>query len=399
MNKPLSGIKVLELATFVAAPVTARLLGDLGATVIKVERPEGDDWRNNGINWHPDRYSQDENPVFDIYNSGKKHISLNLKTPEGIEVFHKLLAQTDIFVTNVRPVALGRLGLTYEQLKDRYPSLIYAIVLGYGEKGPDAAKPAFDTTAFWSKSGFTRDLSPLNEHYAPVTCPSGVGDTVTGMLLMGEICAALYRRSQTGLGDFVRSTLYHNGIFAMGTMGIITQRPYGRNYPLPRAHKSPSADGYYQTGDNDWVFFASSGLEKNYTGLHKILDFPDDFDRRTATPTYYEVLRDAFLRKTCPELLKLAEEADIPLVRINHFQDPGEDEQAWANGFVEHVTAASGRSNIMPSSPIEMDSVGPLKTIPAPRAGHDTTAVLKELGYTDEAIAAMYANGAASAEK
>lgn len=98
-------------------------------------------------------------------------------------------------------------------------------------------------------------------------------------------------------------------------------------------------------------------------------------------------------------MLRLAEEADIPLVRLNHFSDPGEDEQAWANGFVEHVTFANGRTNIMPSSPIEMDSVGLLKTIPAPAVGHDTVSVLKELGYTDEQVAQLCKSGAVSTKK
>ena len=137
MSKPLSGVKVVELATFVAGPVTGRLLADLGAEVIKVERPDGDAWRITGVSYKPDRFSDDENPVFDIYNAGKKHIALNLKSGEGMEAFHKLLAEADVFVTNTRPKALKRLGLSYEDLKERYPGLIYAILLGYGEEGPD----------------------------------------------------------------------------------------------------------------------------------------------------------------------------------------------------------------------------------------------------------------------
>ena len=123
MDKPLAGIKVLELATFVAAPCGTRLLADLGATVIKVESPSGDAWRKTGVSYLPRRFSEDENPVFDIYNAGKKHIAINLKTPEGMEVFHKLLSESDVFVTNNRPQSLKRLGLTYEDLKDKYPNI------------------------------------------------------------------------------------------------------------------------------------------------------------------------------------------------------------------------------------------------------------------------------------
>ena len=120
MTKPLSGIRVIELATYVAAPVTARLLGDLGAEVIKIEHPKGDTWRVTGQNFLPNHYSPYENPVFDLYNSGKQHIALNLKSTEGMEVFHKLLSSADVFITNTRPAALKRLGLSYEDLKEKY---------------------------------------------------------------------------------------------------------------------------------------------------------------------------------------------------------------------------------------------------------------------------------------
>ena len=160
MRKPLEGIKVLDLTTFVAAPVCARMLGDLGAEVIKVERPAGDGWREFGINYNV-RFSHDENPVFDIYNSGKKCIALNLKDPAAKEIFMKLLKEADVFVTNTRPDALERLGFGREAVMARCPRLIYAIVLGFGEQGPEAARPAFDTTAFWSRSGFLRDMAPV----------------------------------------------------------------------------------------------------------------------------------------------------------------------------------------------------------------------------------------------
>ena len=162
MSKPLEGIKVIDLTTFVAAPVAARMLGDMGAEVIKIEHPKGDGWRGFGKGFNA-RFNDDENPIFDIYNSGKKLISINLKNTEGKEIMQKLLNDADVFVTNTRPDALKRLGLAYEDIKERYPKLIYAIVLGYGEKGPDAAKPAFDTTAFWARTGFPRDMAPVTD--------------------------------------------------------------------------------------------------------------------------------------------------------------------------------------------------------------------------------------------
>ena len=402
MHKPLSGIKVLDLSTFVAAPVCSRLLADMGADVIKVERPEGDTWRQTGIAYLPRRFSDAENPVFDIYNSGKKHIALDLKTEDGKKIFFQLLENADVLVTNTRLAALQRLGISYEDLKDRYPRLIYAIVLGYGEEGPDADKPAFDTTAYWSRSGFLRDMAPLSEHFAPVQPPFGVGDTVTGYLLMGEICAALYRRTQTGKGDYVRSSLYHNGIFTMGTMEIITQQPWGRAFPATRIdHSLPG--GYYRCADDEWIYIAVGYAQGMIPRLCAAIGRPElAEDPRYSTQAartenkedYYKIFCDAFRSKPAQHWLAVAQQLDLPIVRMNHFSDVAEDPQAWVNGYLEHVEFANGQTDVMPSSPIEMDSIGPLKTTPAPEVGADTGEILRSLGYSDEDITRLQSAGA-----
>lgn len=400
-QKPLAGVKVLEMSTFVAGPVTARLLADLGAEVIKVERPEGDTWRQTGVSYLPRRFSQDENPVFDIYNAGKKHIALNLKTEEGMGVFHRLLAEADVFITNTRPNALKRLGLSYEDLKEKYPSLIYSILLGYGEKGPEAEKPAFDTTAFWAKCGFLRDQSLTREDYAPVQPPYSVGDTVTGYLLMGEICAALYRKKETGLGDYVKAGLYHNSIFAMGTMAIIAQPPFGRVYPTDRVSwGAPYGD--YQCADGEWIYI-SGYTEAMYPRLYKMLDredlatdprYCDATQRWNNRQSYYLEIRNAFLAKPSTRWLSLSEEFDLPIIRMGHFSDIATDEQAWANSYLENVQFPSGNTDIMPRSPIEMDSVGELVTVPAPGIGAHSAQILKELGYSEAQIKNMQQSGA-----
>ena len=402
MSGPLTGVKVVELSTFVAAPVCARLLSDLGAEVIKVERPTGDDWRQTGIAYNAARFSDDENPVFDIYNSGKTHVAINLKDPAGMEAFHKLLSEADVLVTNTRRAALERLGLTYEQLKDKYPSLVYAMVIGYGEKGPDAAKPAFDTVAFWSRSGFMRDQVLAGENYSPVVPPFGVGDTITGMFLMGEICAALYRRKETGLGDYVKTSLYHNGIFTMGTMQLVCQEPYGYMYPYDRVrHGAPG--GFFRCKDDEWVFVAAAYAAEITPKMCKAIGRPDLMeDPKCATPAarwqnryeYYQIFHDAMLTKTSDEWLEIADSLDMALNKMVHYRDVPKDEQAWANGYLEHVTYATGNTDVMPTSPIEMASVGEIKTKIAPEIGHDTDAVFAKLGYSPEEIAAMKAKGA-----
>ena len=402
MSGPLSGIKVIELAAFVAAPTVGRLMADMGAEVIKVEPPAGDGWRATGISYLPKRFNEDENPVFDIYNNGKKFVCLDLKAPEGIEALHKLLADADVFVTNTRPRSLAKLGLDYETLSQKYPQLIYAHVLGYGEKGPEKDTPAFDTTAFWSRGGFLRDLAPDGPDYFPVNAPSGVGDSVTGFLLLAEINSALFNRTRTGKGDFVSSTLFHNAVFCFGTMAIQTQRPWGRQFPASRMDFGIPG-GHYKCADGEWLFIANGQFSVAAPKMLQMIGRPDligdprffEREARAANAdTLYYIFKEAYASKPIAEWLRLAKEYDLPLVRMNHFSDVTSDPQAWENGYLEHMQCPSGETVIMPSIPLEMDSVGPVETKPAAKVGTHTEKVLKQLGYSDEQIAAMEEKGA-----
>ena len=406
MSKPLAGYTVVEMSTFVAGPVTARLLADLGATVIKVERPEGDAWRETGISYLPRRFSHEENPVFDIYNAGKQHIALNVKNPEGMAVLMKLLEKADVFVTNTRPGALKRLGLDYESLKERFPKLVYAILLGYGEEGPDAAMPAFDTSAFWARSGFLRDQALRREDYAPVQPPYSMGDTVSGYLLMAEVCAALLRREKTGTGDLVKSSLFHNSIFTMGTMAITSQPPFGRVYPEDRPGWSAPC-GDYQCADGEWVFL-SGYTPKQYPVLYKLIGREDlECDPRFDTAMgrwnnrheYYAIVKEAFLQKPSAYWLEGAKKLDLPMTRMGHYRDLVSDPQALANGYIETVEFRSGRTAFMPSTPIEMESVGTVPTVPASGVGTHTESILKNLGYSEEDIQKFTADGAVRTAK
>ena len=404
MSKPLAGVKVLDLTTFVAAPVCARLLADLGAEVIKVERPAGDGWREFGMSYNV-RFNDEENPVFDIYNTGKKCIALNLKDNDAKEIFWKLLEQSDVFVTNTRPDALERLGFGYEAVKARCPRLIYAIVLGYGEKGPDTNLPAFDTSAFWSRSGFLRDQGTIlpDGQYMPVTAPSSMGDTATGYMLLAQINAALYGRTVTGKGDYVRSGLFHNAIFITGTMQIYTQPPWGSKLFPPRRIDAGVPGGLYRCEDDEWIFIAVGYAPVYLPVMYKMIGRPELVDderfktqegRNKYKQEIYTIFRDAFLTKPSAYWVEFAGELDLPLVRLNHYTDISTDEQAWANGYLEQMEFRSGLEGVMPRSPISMDSVGQLKTTCAPQIGADNDAVLGEMGYSPEEIQNMREAGA-----
>ena len=170
--KPLEGVTVVDLSTFVAAPVCGRLLADLGARVIKVEAVRGDTWRGTGHTHVPDRYNKDENPVFDIYNTGKEFISLNLKSPEGKEAMLKLIGSADVFLTNTRPAALKRLGLAPEELREKFPGLVYAILLGYGERVLMRIIPPLTLPRSGPRAASSTTRPPAEMTLRPSTLPS-----------------------------------------------------------------------------------------------------------------------------------------------------------------------------------------------------------------------------------
>lgn len=399
MKKPLEGYTVIDLTTYVAAPTAARLMADLGARVIKVEPPKGDQWRASSVGLDPKRFSHAENPVFDLYNNGKDLISLNLKTEEGMAVMQQLLSQADIFITNNRPASLARMGLDYETLHAKYPRLIYAIVLGYGAKGPDAGLKAFDTTAFWARSGFLRDQALVlpDGQYEPVNAPSSVGDSYTGTVLAMQILAAILQRQESGEGQFVSASLYHVGMFAMSTMIVKQQFEGSKTLPETRAAARSSA-GPFMCADGDWIFLADSpDLIYKLAGRQDLLE-----DERLQPATRYknrelllESLRQCMKTKTVDQWLEALKPYDSTTVRLSHFGDNGTDPQAIANGFVQPVTYPTGFTHNVPTAPFEMEQMQACDLHPTKPVGADTEKVLRELGYTDAQIAAMLEAGQA----
>ena len=185
---PLEGIRVVELATVVAAPTASRVLCAFGAEVIKVETKIGDEMRRAG-EFEMVVCEDDKNPLFTIQNSGKRLTSIDLKNPDGKAAFLRLLETADVFLTNVRLPSLGRLGLDYETLHKAYPGLVYAHFSGFGPKGPDAAKPGFDSTAFWLRSGPMADWQVPGSF--PFTPTYAFGDMATSSAFLSGILMAI----------------------------------------------------------------------------------------------------------------------------------------------------------------------------------------------------------------
>ena len=399
MKKPLEGYTVIDLTTFVAAPTTARLLADMGARVIKVEPPKGDQWRASSIGFDARRFSKEENPIFDLYNNGKDLVSLNLKTEEGMAVMQQLLGKADVFITNNRPASLARMGLDYETLHAKYPKLIYGIVLGYGQKGPDADKRAFDTTAFWARSGFLRDQAMIlpDGQYEPVNAPSSVGDSYTGTVLAMQVLAAILQRQESGEGQYISASLYHVGMFAMATMIVRQQYEGGKVQPETRAVGRPTG-GPMECADGEWVYLADSAeLIFELAGRQDLLEDERLLPKNRFKPEnrgyILDCLRQCIKTKTRLEWLTLLKEHDGTTVQLPHFGANATDPQAVENDFVRKVTYPTGYTHNVPTAPFEMEQMQANDLQPTKPVGADTVKVLQELGYTEAQIAAMLEAG------
>ncbi len=235
MGGPMEGVKVVEMGFWVAGPSAAAILADWGADVIKIEPPDGDPFRGLGRMFGA---QAGVNPPFELDNRGKRGMSLDLSKPEAREIALKLLDEADVFITNVRPGSIDRLGLDYDSVRKTNPRIVYCQVTGYGPDTPDRDRAAYDVGAFWSRAGVARSLVPSASDAPPPQQRGGMGDHMTGLGAAGAISAALYKREKSGEGQRVAISLHAPGSLHAG-LGLqhrpARQRPHLRVRSLSRA--------------------------------------------------------------------------------------------------------------------------------------------------------------------
>src|SRR5215472_9993781 len=243
-----SGLKVVDFASFIAAPSAAVILSDFGADVIKVEPPTGDYWRH-GHEIPPQPRAKEAYP-FHLANRNKRGMALDLRSPSAQQVLEKLVKWADVLIVNTPHPARKKLKLEYDDVVLWNPSLIYADLTGFGEKGPDADLPGFDITAFWARSGL---LSMTRDAGAPPTWPvAGSGDNATAVGLYSAIVTALYRRERTGQGSYVTTSLLAEGVWSASV--LIQAALAGAKFPPmhDRKHPANAAMNVYQSADGAW---------------------------------------------------------------------------------------------------------------------------------------------------
>lgn len=399
VKRPLEGIKVVEMATFIAVPAVGRILADLGAEVIKIESAKGDNLRYTAPNeGRPSDPHEDIN--FDLENGGKKGIVVDLRTDKGREVLFKLLDDADVFLTNWRPQALARKNLTYDDLKGRYPSLVYASLTGYGEKGPDKDLPGFDYTAFFARSGWSGSL------YQKGTVPSNLipalGDHQGALALTVGVLAALFRAKTTGKGEKVSTNLLHTAVWVQSFQ--IQGAQYGDefggvSYPFDRRDNQLPYQPAVQTKDGRFLQVMGPNFGIYYSlimkaiGREDVLDDPVLSDQKEMIRTgrvgeAYDIIQEGFKQKSAAEWAPILTELDIPFALCKTYEEVVKDEQAWANDVFCEVDYPRG-PKAMVRTPIDLEETPLPEYEKAPLLGADTVSVLEGLGYEQSEIQAM----------
>lgn len=398
---PLEGLKVIELATVVAVPTVGRLLANYGAEVIKIETPPYGDQQRRIANLYQMTTADGDNPGFDIFNTGKKKISLNLKTSAGVEVMDKLLKDADIFLSNVRMESLKKMSLDYDSMSAKHPKIVYAHLSGYGLNGPDAQRPGFDYSTFWLRTGALIDFVPGGvTHLSPTY---GFGDMVTAANLLSGILMAVIGREKTGKGSMVTISLYGTGIWTNAFNVMCTQPQFGMEYPPPEQLTDPF-NGWHICADGKSVYCMTKEYRRDKLKYSEIYDMPElltdprfeDMDtirESGVTAEYAKKVTDYIAAKTSDEMVAIFEKYDIPYGRETHFEDVYKDEQAWANDCFEKVVYPSGPV-VVPKPPVKFSEYDQREFKICGAVGEETYDVLSSLGYDSGAIEEMGKSGA-----
>ena len=391
---PLDGILVLEHTTALAGPYCAQLLGDLGADVIKIERPgRGDQARG----WGPP-FVGGESAYFLGTNRNKRGLTLDLSREPGREALRKLLQRADVLVQNVpREASRRKLGLDEESCRAANPRLIWASITGFGNSGPYAGRPGYDIIA-QAMSG-TMAVTGEPEH-EPMRFPTAIADLTAGIYTAFAIVAALFARERTGEGQAIDTALLDSQVTWLAYLAsnyLATGEPVQK---LGNAHPSIVPYQPFRAADG-WIMVAA-GSESLWQRLVQVLDLPalaedprfaTNADRITHRDELIPLLNARFREETVQHWLAKLEEAQIPCGPIYTPEQSLNDEHILARGMiVELEHPAIGRIRAL-GNPMKLSQTGVSYRLPPPKLGEHTEAILAELGYEAEQIAALREEG------
>lgn len=396
MSGPLAGVRVLDLTSVVMGPYASSILADYGADVLKIEPPGGEVMRKSG----PMR-NADMGHFFLSINRNKRSVVLDLKQPTARAVLLRMARDADVLVYNIRPQAMERLGLGYETLREANPRLVYAGAYGFSQKGPYAARPAYDDLiqGMCGIPWLSQQAGSDKPRYAPMV----LVDRMAGLQLCNAITSALFHRERTGQGQRVDVPMFEGmlsvvlGEHLAGRQFEPAQGPAGYQRSLAHDRRPyQTKDGYLCVlvyNDKHWrSFFEAIGRPEVF---EQDARFGSQNQRLTHIAHVYGWLSEVLKTRTSAEWLELLERADIPAARMYDIEDILADEHVQATGFVAtqlHPTEGELR---VPAIPTEWSASQPENRLHAPSVGENTVEVLEEFGYSGEEIEQLLAAGAA----
>jgi crotonobetainyl-CoA:carnitine CoA-transferase CaiB-like acyl-CoA transferase len=392
-----SGLKVVDFASYIAAPSAAVILSDFGADVIKVEPPSGDAWRNGH---RVPQQPQAKDPYqWHLANRNKRGMALDLKSSSAQPIVEKLVKWADVLILNTPHRARKRLQLEYEDVVQWNPRLIYADLTGFGEKGPDAELPGFDITSYWARSGL---LSMTRDAGAPPTWPvAGSGDNATAVGLYSAIVTALYRRERTGKGSYVTTSLLAEGVWS-ASVSIQAALSGAKFYGLhDRKNPVHAALNVYRAADDTWFVLIIShdkleAVAKAIGRADLLTDprFSDPAKLVANMPQLTAILDEVFGAQPMAHWYEIFAGLNVTFGAVRSPREVINDPQLRANDIVVPLEGAGGQITSTISSPIQVHGVSKVSARRAPEIGEHTEQILKELGFDPREIEGFRASGA-----
>jgi len=399
MPGPCEGIRVVELGVWVAGPSAGGVLADWGADVVKIEPPDGDPFR--GLYLTAAGVELPANPPFELDNRGKRSVVLDLRTDDGRRIAHGLVARADVFVTNVRLRALDRLGLDWDTLSALNPRLVYGLVTGYGESGPDAERPAYDVGAYWARAGIAAALMVPGGD--PPIQRGAMGDHTAGITLAGGISAALFARERTGVGQLVSTSLLRVGLFVLGWDTNAALRLGIEATPMLRRTTPNPVISPYEAGDGHWFWLLGLQGQRHWPDLVRAIERPDWLHderfgtmrgRREHVAALVAELDAIFATRSLAEWASAFDREGVWWAPVQTTLEALADPQVRASGAFVEVPQADGTTAPGVASPVDFRGTPWQPTGPAPECGQHTEDVLLELGYDWDQIGALKERGA-----
>jgi formyl-CoA transferase len=395
------GLKVLDVGTWIAAPVAGTILADFGATVTKVEVPgHGDPYRalSNG----PLSPRHELNYMWICDGRNKRSITLNLATDTGRDILMRLVRECDVFITNQPFATRRKFRLNYEDLAPENDRMIYASLTAYGETGPDAEREAFDGVAWWARSGLMDRVHAVGA--TPGMSVPGMGDHPTAVSLYAGIVTALIRRDRTGKGSKVHTSLFANGLWsnaclAQGALAGAEFPPRDMAPPrTPNRVLFPTSDGrllqlyMVRTPAELDALLVAAGLEEMLVDER----WADPRNRLEHGPELIDRLRATFATRTAKDWLATFRAADVPVTLVAEMEDLASDPQIAANNMAAPPTDPRVGLPAVINHPLNIDGMPRAGARHAPAVGENTAQVLTELGFTPDEIATLAATGVTS---